>query len=646
MAVRARLCIPRYLTDQYRRGDQWSSALEVSTLKTYRIKILLLIADIVLINLAVYIALIFRFDGYIPEHYVQVYIGSFVFITLIEVIAYYFFGLYRSLWSYASIDELVQVFFGTTIGIIGTFIFGTVMNLRLPRTVYAMSWILTFLFAGGIRISGRLMRRVQNFGRSNGTGIKKVMIVGAGKAGSMVIKELKDHPDLNFVPAVVVDDDPKKQNSNIHGVPVKGGRDKLVQLVKEYEIDEIIIAVPSAQKKEISDILRICKETKCKLKKLPGVYEIINENVSVKSIRDVNIEDLLGRDEVVLNIKEISSYIKNEVVLVTGGGGSIGSELCRQIARFHPKKLIILDIYENNVYDLQQELRRSFKDKLNLEVIIASVRDKARLEQVFDRYRPGVIFHAAAHKHVPLMEANPAEAIKNNVLGTLNTVQCADKYKVKRFVLISTDKAVNPTNIMGATKRIAEMIIQAMDKQSETEFAAVRFGNVLGSNGSVIPLFKKQIEAGGPVTVTHPEITRYFMTIPEAARLVIQAGAMAKGGEIFVLDMGESVKIVDLAKDLIKLSGFEPDTDIKIEFSGLRPGEKLYEELLLSEEGLENTRHKSIFIGKPLDISMDEVLSGINSLEECINKNADIKIPLMAMVPTYRHENCEIAASK
>jgi len=615
-------------------------------LKTYRKRILLLIADIALINLAVYTSLIFRFDGYIPDLFKQVYLNSFIYITMIEVICYYSFGLYRSLWSYASIDELIQVLFATATGIIAIFIFGTVFDMRLPRTVYAMTGVLTFLFAGGIRISGRIMRRVQGISKANGTAVKKVMIIGAGKAGSMVIKELKDHQDLNLMPVVVLDDDTKKHNSYIHGVPVKGGRDMLVKLAKEYEIDEIIIAVPSAQKKEISDILKTCKETKCKLKKLPGVYEIINDNVSIKSIRDVNIEDLLGRDEVVLNTKEISSYIKNETVLVTGGGGSIGSELCRQIARFRPKKLIVLDIYENNAYDLQQELQRSFKEKLILEVVIASVRDRARLEQIFDKYRPGVVFHAAAHKHVPLMEANPMEAIKNNVFGTLNTVQCADKYKVKKFVLISTDKAVNPTNIMGATKRIAEMIIQSVDKQSQTEFAAVRFGNVLGSNGSVIPLFKKQIEAGGPVTVTHPEITRYFMTIPEAARLVIQAGAMAKGGEIFILDMGESVKIVDLAKDLIKLSGFEPDVDIKIEFTGLRPGEKLYEELLLSEEGLGNTRHKSIFIGKPLDIGIDEVMAGIKSLEECLNRNGDIKVPLSTMVTTYKQENCEIAVSK
>jgi FlaA1/EpsC-like NDP-sugar epimerase len=620
--------------------------LEANTLKAYNKKLLLLIIDAVLINLAVYIALIFRFDGKIPMQYIQIFENSFIYMTLIEVIIYYFFGLYKSLWNYASIDELIQVFFATAVGTVGVFAYGTILHVRLPRTVYAMAWMLIFLFAGGIRISGRLVRRMQRLNKNIGASIRKVMIVGAGQAGSMVIKELKDHQDLNLIPAVVIDDDTKKHNSYIHGVPVKGGRDKLIELSKEYGIDEIIIAVPSAHKSEISDILRICKETKCKLKRLPGVYEIINEDVSIKSIRDVNIEDLLGRDEVNLNIKEVSGYIKNETVLVTGGGGSIGSELCRQIARFHPKKLIILDIYENNAYDLQQELKHSFKNKLNMEVVIASVRDKKRLEQVFERCKPGLVFHAAAHKHVPLMEDNPAEAVKNNIIGTLNTVHCADKYKVKKFVMISTDKAVNPTNVMGATKRAAEMIVQSMNKKSGTEFVAVRFGNVLGSNGSVIPLFKRQIEAGGPVTVTHPEITRYFMTIPEAAKLVIQAGAMAKGGEIFILDMGQSVKILDLAKDLIKLSGFEPGVDIKIEFTGLRPGEKLYEELLLAEEGIENTRHKSIFVGKPMEFDYDELIGKIKELEESLDNTQKIKECLGNIVLNYNNGNDEAAATK
>jgi len=604
----------------------------------YKKRFFLLIFDIVLVNLAIYIALIFRFDGPIPKYFINIYKDSLMYITLIELVLYYIFGLYRSLWSYASIEELIQVFYATATGMVGAFVYGTIAGMRLPRTVYAMAWMITFLFIGSIRISGRLLRRMQGASKYVGASLKKVMIIGAGKAGSMVIKELKDHKDLNLIPTVVLDDDPKKQKSNIHGVPVAGGREKLIELAEKYSIDEIIIAMPSAQKKEISDILRLCKQTKCKLKKLPGVYEIINENVSVKSIRDVNIEDLLGRDEVRLNTEEIAGYLRNEVVLVTGGGGSIGSELCRQIVKFHPKKLIILDIYENNAYDLQNELMQMYKNKINLEVLIGSVRDRARLTEIFKTHHIGVVFHAAAHKHVPLMEINPAEAIKNNVIGTLNLAQLADEYKVKRFVLISTDKAVNPTNIMGASKRVAEMIIQSIDKQSKTEFVAVRFGNVLGSNGSVIPLFKRQIANGGPVTVTHPEITRYFMTIPEAARLVIQSGAMAKGGEIFILDMGQSVKIEDLAKDLIRLSGFEPGVEIKIVHTGLRPGEKLYEELLLAEEGIKATKHESIFVGHPLELSYSEVLSYVKELTGNLENIAQLKACMAKIVPTYTYK--------
>jgi FlaA1/EpsC-like NDP-sugar epimerase len=376
------------------------------------------------------------------------------------------------------------------------------------------------------------------------------MIIGAGDAGSMLIKELNSHKVLMFQPVVAIDDDRRKHNRNINGIPIAGDRTQIVQMVNQYKVDEIIITIPSASKAQLSEIIKICKETKCKLKTLPGVYELINDRVSIKDVRDVSIEDLLGRDEVKLNTEEIAGYLKNEVVLVTGGGGSIGSELCRQIAKYGPRKLIIFDTYENNAYDLQNELLHLYKNKLNFKVLIGSVQDKDRLKEIFSEYRPGVVFHAAAHKHVPLMELNPAEAIKNNVLGTLNTALCANEYGAKRFVLISSDKAVNPTNIMGATKRVCEMIIQSLDARSATEFVAVRFGNVLGSNGSVLPLFKKQILHGGPITVTDPDIIRYFMTIPEAVQLVIQAGAMAKGGEIFILDMGEPVKIVDLARDL------------------------------------------------------------------------------------------------
>ncbi len=609
-------------------------------------KLLLFVTDIVLVNVCIYVALVFRFDGNIPKQFMDIFLNSMIYLTGIKIAVYYIFGLYRSLWRYASIDEMLQLAFAVSIEGVLTFLFGLFFDIRLPRTVYAIACILTFLTLGGVRLSYRISRRVRNFVTKDRNDVSRVMVIGAGEAGSMVIRELQKHAELKSMPVIAIDDDDKKHRARIHGIPIVGGRVLIKNAVKEYNIDEIIVALPSVSKSELRKILKLCKETKCKLKTLPGMYEIINEAVSIKSIRDVNIEDLLGRDEVDLNIKEISSYIRNEVVLVTGSGGSIGSELCRQIARFHPKQLIILDIYENGAYELQQELSRSFKDKLRMEVIIASVRDKIRMEQIFDNYRPGVVFHAAAHKHVPLMEVSPGEAVKNNIRGTLNVAQCADKYGTKRFVLISTDKAVNPTNIMGASKRVAEMIIQAMDKCSQTQFAAVRFGNVLGSNGSVIPLFKKQIEAGGPVTVTHPEITRYFMTIPEAARLVIQAGAMARGGEIFILDMGESVKIVDLARDLIKLSGFEPDTDIMIEFTGLRPGEKLYEELLLAEEGIERTRHKSIFIAKPLEINYDELIEKIAGMEENLDCPQKIKDSIGRIVLNYSVANDEVATAR
>lgn len=469
------------------------------------------------------------------------------------------------------------------------------------------------------------------------------MIIGAGSAGSMIIKELKQHDELLSEPVCIIDDDPSKHNFSIHGIPIMGGRDIIKKVAEEMKVAEMIIALPSASRENISEILKICKETKCKLKTLPGLYELIGDRVSIKQVRDVSIEDLLGRDEVYLKTAEISGYLEGEVVLITGAGGSIGSELCRQIAKFKPKKMLIFDIYENNAFDLQNELSRTFKNKLNFEVIIGSVRDKPRLEEVFAKYRPRVVFHAAAHKHVPLMEANPIEAIKNNIFGTLNVAQCADEFNVKRFVMISTDKAVNPTNVMGATKRMAEMIIQTLDKQSKTEFVAVRFGNVLGSNGSALPLFKKQIDAGGPITVTHPDITRFFMTIPEASRLIIQAGALAKGGEIFILDMGKPIKIVDLVKDLIRLSGYKQDRDIEIEFIGLRPGEKLHEELLLSEEGVKNTRHESIFVAKPLNTTYKEVTLCLEALKNSLENPENAVDCLGKVVPTFTADNKRIS---
>lgn len=424
------------------------------------------------------------------------------------------------------------------------------------------------------------------------------MIAGAGEAASILIKEMKNNQRSTFEPVVAVDDNPEKYKTQINGVPVIGGREKIVRAAMEMDIDEIVIAIPSISRKETVDIINICKKTSCKLKVLPSVYSLVNGEVSIKEIRDVTVEDLLQRDEISLSIEEISDYLKGETILVTGGGGSIGSELCRQIASYGPKNLIIFDIYENNAYDLQNELLQKYKDRLDIKVIIGSIRDRNRLDYVFSKYKPGIVFHAAAHKHVPLMEYNPQEAVKNNIFGTLNLAECAHQYNTKKFVLISTDKAVNPTSIMGATKRAAELIIQYMNANSQTQFCAVRFGNVLGSNGSVIPLFKKQIEYGGPITITHPEVTRYFMTIPEAASLVVQSGAMMDGGEIFVLDMGKPVKILDLAKSLIALSGLEPEIDVEIEYVGLRPGEKLYEELLISEAGVNITKNDKIYIEK------------------------------------------------
>ncbi len=451
-----------------------------------------------------------------------------------------------------------------------------------------------------------------------------------------MIKELRNHKELNSIPVAVIDDNDEKYGARINGVPVVGDRYAIRKAVEKYRIDEIIIAIPSMQRQEIRGVIEECNKTKCKLKIVPGLSELIDGEVSIQTIREVKIEDLLGREPVKLDMEGIQGYIKDRVVLVTGGGGSIGSELCRQIAAVKPKKLLILDNYENNAYAIQNEIRRTYPD-VDLFTIIASVREKERMDEIFAAHRPQVVFHAAAHKHVPLMEDNPQEAVKNNIFGTRNVAECADKYQSDRFVLISTDKAVNPTNIMGASKRVAEMVIQALDKESDTEFIAVRFGNVLGSNGSVIPLFKEQIEKGGPVTVTHEEVTRYFMTIPEAVQLVIQTGSMAKGGEIFVLDMGEPVKIVDLARNLIRLSGFEPDVDIEIKVVGLRPGEKLYEELLLDGEGLEDTCHEKIFVGKPMYTDFKFLQRELEILWETLDKEGgEIKDYMEKIVPTYK----------
>lgn len=474
----------------------------------------------------------------------------------------------------------------------------------------------------------RLMENAQNASR--------VLIVGAGQAGNMIVKELFQNTSLKKLPVAVVDDDLHKIGKFVFGVPVMGTTNDIEQIVKEQNIDEIIICIARINPKRKREIIEICKNTKTKTKTIPGIYEIIDGKVNVTKIRDVQIEDLLGRDPIEMNLNDMNKIINGKIIMVTGGGGSIGSELCRQIAKYSPKQLVLVDIYENNAYDIQQELVRKYKE-LDLKVLIASVRDEDKMESIFAKYRPEIVFHAAAHKHVPLMEDSPCEAIKNNVFGTLNVANLSDKYNVKKFVLISTDKAVNPTNIMGATKRCCEMIIQTKNKKSVTDFVAVRFGNVLGSNGSVVPLFKKQIANGGPVTVTDERVTRFFMTIPEAVSLVLQASSMAQGGEIFVLDMGESVKIIDLAKNLIKLSGYEPYVDIPIEITGLRPGEKLYEEVLMDEEGLRRTDNDKIRVGKPIEIDEKEFVKELGILKKVAFNNQDEKVDLImkSIVPTY-----------
>lgn len=602
-------------------------------MKKQMLKGMLLITDFIIVHLAMVTALMSRFDGLVPFHYFEVYWKTFLLVSLVSPLVFRLFGLYKCMWKYASLEELTRIFFATLSSTLLLTIIMASVNRRFPLTVYFLFFILTFLLVSASRFSVRYANQVRQKvkGRLN----KRIMVIGAGETGALIIRELNSDSNLNGVPVVAIDDDVSKQGKNLNGVPVIGGREKILHAFHKYRVDEIILAVPTASIREKAEILKICKETKSKIKTLPSIFEFVNHKAGLDQIRDVKIEDLLGREVVGLNNEKIAAYLTGETVLVTGGGGSIGSELCRQIALFQPKKLVIFDIYENNAYDIQNEMK-SRDPNLDLEVAIGSVREMDRLETVFAQYKPGVVFHAAAHKHVPLMEDCPTEAVKNNVFGTLKVAKCADKYGVKKFVLISTDKAVNPVNIMGATKRLAEMVTQSINRTSKTEFAAVRFGNVLGSNGSVIPLFRNQIKAGGPVTVTDPNIIRYFMTIPEAAQLVIQAGAIAKGGEIFVLDMGEPVKIDTLARDLIKLSGLEPDVDIPIVYSGLRPGEKLYEELLMGEEGLSKTAHEKIFVGTSQPISYIEVLQKLKTLEQCMEEKNSLHLCMERVLDTYR----------
>lgn len=598
--------------------------------------LVLVLVDICVIQFSSFMGLWMRFDmriQSIPGNYADAVLKYVVPYTVVTLILFYVFRMYSSMWSVAGIREVCHIVFACVLASLCQIAGMTMLQLTVPRSYFAISLIILTGCEGLVRLSYRIYRTL--FRRYSEGSESHIMIVGAGTSGSIILKEMETSEFTHGKVVCFADDDKNKIGKFLNGVPIAGNRYDIPQLVEKYKIDKIYVAIPSAPAKEIKKILEICRETNCQLKLLPGIFQLLNGDVSVSKLREVQIEDLLGRDPIRVNLDEIMGYVSNKVILVTGGGGSIGSELCRQIASHNPKSLIIVDIYENNAYDIQQELKRTYPE-LDLVVLIGSVRNTHRMNSIFEHYRPQIVYHAAAHKHVPLMEDSPNEAIKNNVFGTYKTAKAASRYGVERFVLISTDKAVNPTNIMGASKRMCEMVIQMINKESKTDFVAVRFGNVLGSNGSVIPLFKNQIAEGGPVTVTHPDIIRYFMTIPEAVSLVLQAGAYAKGGEIFVLDMGEPVKILDLAKNLIRLSGYVPNEDIMIEFTGLRPGEKLYEELLMDEEGLQNTPNRLIHIGKPIDF--DEVLfkQQLDDLYEEANRDdIDIKAVVQQIVPTY-----------
>lgn len=591
--------------------------------------------DFLILTLCSYLSIGLRFDlQNIPMIYMNNISDYLVIDTFLIILIFTLYRIYLSMWSYASVNELINIAFGCVSFEIVEFIYKGILNVSMPRSYYLIKVILLVLFVSALRFSYRIARVLRNYIK-NKNGLVNTMIVGAGQAGRMLITEISNNTSFGFEVKCVVDDNKNKIGKYIGNIPVVGGRNKIKEYCDKYSIKQIIIAKPSDSKEKISLIVDECQKTNANIKILPNMYEMI-DNCGMNKVRPLSYEDFLGRDQIVVDLDEISSSIINKTILVTGGGGSIGSELCRQIAKCDPKKLIIFDIYENNAYDIQQELLRNYP-KLDLEVIIGSVRDYDRVLNVFKTYKPDEVFHAAAHKHVPLMEISPNEAIKNNCLGTLNVVKLADKYKVKRFILISSDKAVRPTNVMGATKRICEMIIQTYDKISRTEYVAVRFGNVLGSNGSVIPLFMKQIENGGPLTVTHKDITRYFMTIPEAVSLVLQASVYANGGEIFVLDMGKPVRIYDLAKKLIRFKGLQPDVDIKIEFTGLRPGEKLYEELLMDEEGFKETPNKLIYIGKPIKMNEDKFLKDLDELISYSYKNkSDIKEHVAKIVETYK----------
>ena len=639
------------------------------------IAVLLVFYDVVAVNGAYFLALWFRFDcrfSFIPIVYLNDWIHFLPFYTIICLVVFWIFRLYQSVWRFASFSEMVRVVLAClitsalhAIGI--TLLFG-----RMPVSYYLVGPLIQLLFVLGIRFSYRFVLLMSKRSKSAGeNAVSRVMLIGGGSSGQMILQDLQRAPVVQDRVVCIIDDNPNKWGRYVDGVLVVGGREDILANVEKYQIDKIWMAIPSATAEQKRDILNICSETNCELKQLPGMLQLLSGQITVSAMKDVSVEDLLGREPIRADMQEVFDYVHNKVVMVTGGGGSIGSELCRQIAAHNPRQLIILEIYENNAYDIQLELRERFPG-LNLEVLIGSVRDSRRVFQIFEEYRPQLVYHAAAHKHVPLMEDSPCEAIKNNAIGTYKTAYAAMVHGCERFVLISTDKAVNPTNIMGASKRLCEMIIQSFDakikagkadelpqlfthrgvenadksgtgevfQKVRTEFVAVRFGNVLGSNGSVIPLFKKQIAKGGPVTVTHPDIIRYFMTIPEAVSLVLLAGTYAHGGEIFVLDMGSPVKIDTLARNMIKLSGFKPDVDIKIEYTGLRPGEKLYEEKLMAEEGLRTTENHLIHIANPIALDADKLYQDLRTLMDAAyaNNEAKTKALLKQTVPTYHPE--------
>ena len=599
---------------------------------------ILALVDIATMIMNSYLALILRHEGHyswIDDKYINS-IQSYMIINIVTtLIIFILLNLYNNVWSFIGVHEELMIVAACTLSTAFQGLGMEVFMLEVPRSYYVFYLFLMVTTTTITRFSYRMLATVKHGLKRNRGKIVNTLVIGAGEAGSVIVQEIKSSKYLNRNVVGIIDDNPSKKGKYLHGIKILGNRNDIKRLAEKYDVQEIILAIPSASAKDTRDILKICNETECNLKVLPGMYQLITEEVSVSKLREVSIEDLLGRDTIDIDVESVCNHVNNQVVMITGGGGSIGSELCRQIAAHNPKLLIIFDIYENTTYDIQQELIKKYPS-LKLETLIGSVRNTNRIESVIERYRPDIIYHAAAHKHVPLMEDSPNEAIKNNVFGTYKTARAADKYGVKRFVLISTDKAVNPTNIMGASKRICEMIIQTFSRYSATEYVAVRFGNVLGSNGSVIPLFKKQIAEGGPVTVTHPDIIRYFMTIPEAVSLVLEAGANAKGGEIFVLDMGEPVKIADLAKNLIRLSGYKLGEDIEIKYTGLRPGEKLYEELLTKEEGLKKTANALIFVGKPLEFDEVHFLSQLKELEEKANSEShEIKELVADIVPTY-----------